>query len=245
MEDMWCSFIGWLKEWQTLAAGGFALIAAWVAWRQLNHQRKESKQLQNRRARACKAILPVDLNIFIEYLQECYTIAATIRCMRLNTDRRDTVNLHTLKTPRIPDRIMANIQALVEYLDEYNTSILIKVVQVYQVQNARFRHELEHIDEPWNDAGAWLDFNGTCGNLVFLHILIENIWPFARDEEEKIPLNFSEQKTQNALAVLESELPNDLRIDCSNEDEVKGAVLDYVVGAAKHHFRDLGCLASN
>ncbi len=246
-EEILCSFIGGLKEWQTLAAGVLALIAAGVAWKQLNHQREESERLQSGRVRACKAILPVDLDIFTDYLQECYKIAATLRCMRLNADRRDTVDLHALKTPRIPDRIMANMQMLIEHLDEDDASILIKVVQVYQVQNARFRGKLEHRDETWSTEATWLDFNEACRDLVFLYILTGNIWPFARRKKEKIPpLKFSEQEVDNSIAVLESELSStDLRIGYPDEDKVKKAVFDYVVGAAKLHFRDLGCLASN
>ena len=248
-----CSFISlsWLKEWQTLVAGVLALIAAggaaWQAWRQLDYQRKESARLHSGRVRARKAFLPVDLNVFTEYLQECYEIAAKIRCARLYAERRDTINLHALETPRLPDRIMANMQTLIEHLDEDDASILLTVVQVYQIQNARFHDKLKQRDETWNTRITWLDFHETCRDVVFLHVLIGNIWPFARMKREKIqPLKFSEEEVKNSILVLENGLSStDLRIDPFREDKVQKEMFDYVVCAVNYYFGDDGPITNS
>lgn len=232
MEETLGSFIGGLKEWQTLVAGVFALIAAGIAaiiaWKQLNHQREESERLQRRRVRACKAILPVDLDSFIDYLHECYKITATIR-MNLSAGGHDAVNWDELKTPRLPDRIMTNMQVLIEYLDEHNASILSEVLGVYQVQHTRFSGGSDNPRDLWDGEGAFND-------LVFLYLLIGNIYPFARGQKEKIALDFSEGAVQSALVVLDLELSTNQRIYRHNE-EVKNAVFDYVVAAAQCHFR--------
>ena len=246
-----CSLTEWLKEWQTLAAGVLALIAAvgaaWVAWLTLNYQRKESARLHSGRVRARKAFLPVDLQIFTEYLQECYEIAAKIRCARLYAERRDTINLHALETPCLPDRIMANMQTLIEHLDEDDASILLTVVQVYQIQNARFHDKLKQRDETWTTRITWLDFHETCRDVVFLHVLIGNIWPFARRKKEKIqPLKFSEEEVKNSILVLENGLSStDLRIDPSREDKVQKEMFDDVVGAVNYYFGDDGPITNS
>ena len=238
-------FLDWLKEWQTLVAGMLALIAAIGAARaamraaraakeQLNFQHEESASRQRRRAQACRAVLPVDLAAFMDYLEKCYRVAVMARrALRSYEENRGPAKptLEALEMPRIPDRIIANMQVLIEHLDEYNADIITKVLRVYQVQNARFEDALQFAKENCDSASAPFDMDETFKYTVFLFLLIENMWRFSRDEEEKIPpFIFSEEKACNALHVLEQILPVNDRID---HDE--RGIFDYVAAASKYY----------
>ena len=238
MEEMWCRFICCLKDWQVLAsgaiAGTLAIVAIFFSWKQLNYQQKESTRVLRRRVRASKALLSNDLGIFIEYLQECYKIAAEIR--------KGEKEVSALERPQLSERVLADLQTLIEHLDEgydKDANILIIAVQVYQVQNARFRSVLADVladmDDSLSEREAEEHFKDIARNVIFLYTLINSIFPFARDEQRNISLDFSDAAAANAFHVLESDLPNDLRLGLS-EDEMCTYMVDYVTKAAIYHF---------
>ena len=233
---MWCDFTCWLKDWQVLAsgavAGTLAIVAIIFSRIQLNYQRKESERALRRRIRASRAFLSVALDIFIEYLKECYTIGAEIR--------KGEKEVSALRAPPLSERALTNLQTLIEHLDEdyeKDVDILIKVVEIYQVQNARFRSVLAAAkDNSPSDREEY--FKNIGRNAVFLETIVDSIFPFARNKQKHISLDFSEAAAANSFHVLESELPSSLRLGLS-EDEMCTYMVDYVVNkAAMHHFPD-------
>ena len=224
----------WLKDWQTLAAGVLALMAAFIAWKQLDFQREESESRRRRRAQACRAVLPVDLSGFIRYLEECYRIAVEARHALISYEENRVLakpTLQALEMPWVPERIIANLQALIEHLDDYNAGIITKVLRVYQIQNDRFGDALRVARENCDGPSAPSDIDKTFNETVFLFLLIENMWPFSRGELEDIPsLTFSEEKACNALHVLEQSLSVDRRID---HDEKK--IFEYINKAYSYY----------
>ena len=237
MEEMWCDFICWLKDWQVLAsgliAGTLAYRATRIAWKQLNYQREESERALRRRIRASRTFLSVALDIIIEYLRDCYIIGAEIR--------KGEKEVSALRPPLLSERALINLQTLIEHLDEdyeKDVDILIKVVEIYQVQNARFRSVLAAAkDNSVSERGDWEHFKDIGRNAVFLYTLIDSIFPFARNKQKHITLDFSEAAAANSFLALESELPNDLR-EISSENEICAYMVDYVAKAARYHFPD-------
>ena len=235
-----------LKQWQTLTVGVLALIAAWVAGRaawaaaraareQLDFQREESESRQRRRSQACLAVLPVDLSGFIRYLEERYRIAVEARhALRSYEKNRGLakLTLQALEMPRVPERIITNLQALIEHLDDYNAGIITKVLREYQIQNDRFGGALRFARENCDSVSAPSDMDETFKGTVFLFLLIENMLPFARGERKEIPpFAFSEEKACNALHVLEQILPVEDRIDHDKE-----SIFEYIDKATKFYF---------
>lgn len=244
---MWESFLCGLKDWQVLAsgllAGTLASVAIYFSRRQLNYQRGESERVLRRRIRASRALLSNDLDSFIEYLTKCYKIATEIRKgeKKVSTPRTARLPARRTRPPRLPERVLTNLQTLIEHLDKdykNDAHILIKVASIYQVQNARFRTVLADAHDSRSEREDWEHFKDIGRNVVFLYTLIGNIFPFARDEQEHISLDFSETAAANSFHVLESDLSDDLRLGVS-EDEMCAYMVNYVTNqAAKHHFPD-------
>ena len=140
--------------------------------------------------------------------------------------------LQALEMPRVPERIIANLQALIEHLDDYNAGIITKVLRVYQIQNDRFGDALRVARENCDGPSAPSDIDKTFNETVFLFLLIENMLPFSRGKQEEIPsLTFSEEKAGNALHVLEQILPVENRIDHDKE-----SIFEYIDKANKFDF---------
>jgi len=222
----------------------FAFIAAVVAWMNLKHQQKESARALGRRIRANRALLPHSLSIFMRYLQECYTIAARIR----SEEGAPTTNQLTWKKmpwkkkiPPLSEQVLDDLRTLIAHLDEdydKDAGILIKVLQVYQVQRDRFESVLADMDDDTlvgQDTEEYFKRMGR--DVVFLHVLIESLFSFAREEQPHITLDLSEGAAARAFRILESHLPSDLLVGFS-EGEMCTYMVDYVGKAVQRHFPD-------
>ncbi len=218
-----------------------AIFAIRFSRKQLNYQQEEAKQVLRRRMRASRALLSNDLDSFIEYLKECYTIAAEIRKgeKKVSTPRDPRLPAR-IRIPRLPERVLTNLQTLIEHLDndyKNDADILIQMASIYQEQNARFRDVLAHTNDSMGARDDEENFKDIGRNAVLLYTLIDSIFPFARHEQEHISLNFSEKAAANSFHVLESELPNNLRLGVP-DDELCAYMVGYVTQAAKYRFPD-------
>ena len=188
-------FITCLKEWQTLVAGLLALAAAIIAWRQLNFQRQESESRRRRREMAYRAVLPVDLATFMDYLEDCYEAAV----IALQMMRPEGAGSETFNIPKLPDRLIPNLQNLIEQLDKHNADAIAEILKSYQLQNSRLRAALENFNSENSDAAIEATFQDT----VRLWLLVDGVFPFSRDEEKTIPpFSLSEAEVKRALVFL-------------------------------------------
>ena len=233
-------FFCWLKQWQTLAAGVLALIAAGAAaraaWKQLDFQREESESRRRRRARACLAVFPLDLSVFINYLKECHKVAVRTRHdLRSYWETQEISFKEAVivrKMPSGPDRAIANMQFLIEHLDEYNADIIAKVLRVYQVQRTRFEDALQSAKETRDTESDPEIMDQTFKDTVFLFLLIENMLPFAREEKARIsPFTVSEKLASRALYQLEMNLPVEKRTDLDDARKI----FEYAGKAYSYH----------
>jgi len=204
----------WLKEWQTLTAGILALLAAGVTvgvmMRQVHLQkiqtdktRQESEDRRQRRLAACRAAMPADLSSILGYTHDCaHIIGTALKILRKEEERRE------LACPTLPERVIGNLQQLVEHIDREGANAIADLLSCYQVQYARLSAELGYFNSPHRVGRHRImtedNIEFTVEQTVLLFLLAESMFDFARRKAEKIPQrNFDETRVANALNVLE------------------------------------------
>ena len=206
--------IDFLRDWQTLVAGGLALFAAGVTVRvmmrqvriqksQLDTVRKESEEQRQRRLIACRAVMPADLSSIIQYAHSCALTSGTaLRMVRGEEERGE------LSCPSLPGRVVSNLQQLIEQLDEQNAHSIADLLACYQIQYARLVGEFGYFNSPERLGTHRIitedNIEFTLEQTVRLFLLAESMFKFARREEQNIPVRkFTKDQVQNALSVLE------------------------------------------
>lgn len=185
------TWIGQIKEWQTLIAGVLALagaaLAVWIGRRQIKAADNRAVDARERKFMATRAILPEDLSTICAYTDQCAGIVhAAIKSHRKTHESPDDVQM-----PSLDGRVTTNLQQLIEHLDKENARRVAELLRCYQVQRARFEGAVSD----------WTRHNAGRGHVSFSqsnmeHPLIEtiqlrihanNMFGFARDEEKDIP----------------------------------------------------------
>ena len=199
-----------LEDWQTLVAGILALIAAIVTVRimmrqvriqksELDTARRESEEQRQRRLIACRAVMPADLSSIIQYAQDCAFASGTaLQMLRGEEERR------AFSCPSLPDRVVSNLQQLIEQLDEENANSIADLLSCYQVQHARLAGEFGYFNSPERLGTHRImtenNFEFTLEQTVRLFLLAESMFKFARRDELNIPeAKFTQDRVQNAL----------------------------------------------
>ena len=202
-------FLNCLKEWQTLAAGLLAVIAAigtmCVVWKQLNFQKRQSKERLRRRQLACRAALPDDLSTIIGYLKDCSCAVTTALLQKLEPEAKRTV----IESPKLEDRVIKNLQDLIEHIvDERNAIAIAEILRIYQIQYSRLSWMLAKFNHPNRNGIVTITTKQNIEDVVpcivklFLHV--ESAFPFSRNEVETIPkLQIREEDSDRALFALE------------------------------------------
>ncbi|MDT0619892.1 hypothetical protein RM531_15575 [Salinisphaera sp. P385] len=188
-------------EWQTLIAGVLALSGAaatvWTLHRQMQHQREMlDKQIQHqweqhedqrrRQARAARAMLPEDLSAICEYARDCGQLIHTAYCDYPDHDRVAEFG----PIPTLSDRVLANLQQLIEHLDESDADKLADLLECFQVQKGRFFDALQTWKKAREDgSGPALSHKHIEHPLIetiVLYLLSEHCLGFARRESSHI-----------------------------------------------------------
>jgi low affinity Fe/Cu permease len=194
--------LGFVETWQTLIGAVVALFAALMTIQVIRQQissadarSREQAQEQKirvedsrrRKSLAARALLPVDLSEAISYAEDC---------SRLITEAIGV--FHSLSSPPVglacpalPERIISNMQELIEHLPDSDAQALADMMGCYQVQRSRISGEFNE----WNrgpTTGRMKVY--TLNNIEFLmletiklHLLAENIFEFARRKVDTIP----------------------------------------------------------
>lgn len=203
-----------MKDWQTLTTGILALFAAGatvavmmrqvrIQKTQLDSQIRESEERRRRRLMACRAVLPADLSSVCRYARDCALVVGTALQMLRGIEERAPLSYSSL-----PDRVSANLQNLIEQLDDENADAIADLLACYQVQYARFAGEIDNFNAP-NRQGVHRittenNIEFTVERTVRLYLLAENMFGFARNLVEEIPPpDFNEEKVAHALMALE------------------------------------------
>ena len=199
-----------LKDWQTLIGAGLALVVAVATiltmWsttnKQLKAQKNEAKKQRERRRLACRAVMPADLSTIVQYAEGCAELALKIReIVNTRAERQE------LECPLLPERVIANLQMLIEQLEEENANAVAELLSCYQVQRARLNGLIETYNHP-DRFGTWrlltidnVDF--TFEQTLELHLRATTAFDFARRKTDQIPVpRYAQETVENSLAAL-------------------------------------------
>jgi hypothetical protein len=130
----------WLKDWQTLVAGIFAVAAAAVSAYLLNRQTRQTERLarndwQSRRE-ATRSVLPIGLAEIDEYARDCGR--AMLAILALPNGPVSAATLAGLpKVPSLPERAIQLLREMTELSDPDEAAVIAQIPALMQYQWAR------------------------------------------------------------------------------------------------------------
>ncbi len=202
-----------LNQWQTLAAGllalGAAIATVCVLVRQLKLQKRQLDTLEEaarenwqRKLLARRAVLPADLSEIMRFAEECAgTVVVAMHMLRGDVER-ELLDLHYL-----PDRVVGNLQALIEQLEDSDANKIADLLACYQVQIARLNGELAIFNYPDRFGNTRIiteqNLEFTLEKIVEIFLLAEKMFRFARREDHELPEpQFTPEDVNQAIARL-------------------------------------------
>ena len=173
-----------------------------VVWKQLNFQKRQSKERLRRRQLACRAALPADLSTIIRYLEDCSCAVTTALRQKLEPQEKRTV----IEIPRLEDRVIKNLQDLIEHIvDERNAEAIVEILRIYQIQYSWLSWMLAGFNHP--NRNRIVTIEDVVPRIVKLFLHVESALPFSRNEVETIPkLQIREEDIDRAFLALELQL---------------------------------------
>lgn len=203
--------LDWLYKWQTLTGAVIALAAAVLTVcvmhvntsRQLRAQAQADDESRKRRLRACRAVMPADLSAIVTYTEECGKVSAEM----FNAVRDDT-SRDPVVCPQLPERVVANLQMLIEQLDTVEADALADMLACYQVQHARLSSLVETYNHPHRFGRHTIlttdNVEFTFEQTVELHLRAAGAFDFARRRGDAIKTPpYTAKEVASTLANLE------------------------------------------
>jgi len=147
--------------------------------------------------------MPADLSSIIQYTHDCAdTVGIAIQLLRNKEKRKD------LTCPKLPDRVIGNLQQLIEQLDDQGADSIADLLSCYQIQYSRLSSELGRFNSPERLGTHRImteqNMEFTLEQTVKLFLLAESMFKFARRVEENIPEpKFNREQVNNAINILE------------------------------------------
>ena len=201
-----------LKDWQTLIGAVLALGAAFFTIqamrsttdKQLQAQKDEAKQQRERRLLACLAVMPADLSAIVQYAKNCAERSLTIRAaVAARAEDREQ-----LECPLLPERVIANLQMLIEHLDEDNAKAVADILPCYQVQRARLDDLIDIYNRPNRNGTRHLlgvdNVDFTFEKTLELHLRATTAFDFARQKTNQVPVPpYTQDTVTNSLVLLD------------------------------------------
>ncbi len=152
-------FWQFVDHWQTLSAGGAALLAAGVTTivlicqiRQTAHHADDQRQ---RRARAALAVLPLALSELQQYARSCIRALYELRPYFQHHGSLDRAQadkcLSAWPSPRLPEDVLSVLKEYIEFSDKAPVeaaSTLIRRLQVQQSRLTEYASRLRLLDHP-------------------------------------------------------------------------------------------------
>lgn len=183
-------FIECLNEWQTLVAGILAFLAAAATvgalWCQIRAEKLKHRDLLQRQLQATRAVLPADLSEICHYSTLC---AQAIRGA-LQHFKEQAAPPSDLTSPVLPERVVGNLQRLIEHLNQQDADNVADMLCCYQVQHARFRGAVEEWSRP-PTKGVTISYSRSniehlLPETVRLYLLAENMFDFSRRKADHV-----------------------------------------------------------
>jgi hypothetical protein len=106
--------------------------------------------------------------------------------------------------PSLPERVIDNLQRLIESLDEEDAEIFVELISCYQIQKSRMKEAVSRYDgkSSFYDGHIMTEgnFNFTFIKTFELYLRAEKIFPFARKEIDAVPLFTVDRRDVEMLA---------------------------------------------
>lgn len=165
VETVAVNYIDLLKEWQTLVAGGMALIGALITTVILisQHSFEKRKYKEDRRKTEfyMRSLIPDALSTLLSYSEECF------RYVHDETD-----------LPNKPNEAIAILKENIKYSDSKTSKSLFKIVSFYQVHNSRL--------DSYEDNIAMNKKESMFYDIALLYHYFSNLFAYARNEEKSV-----------------------------------------------------------
>lgn len=227
-------------KWQTLISGflavGAAIGTAWVivqqirssehgVEKQIQAQREISVALTERKLLASRAVFPTDLSTVMDYAEEsAKAITQGILYVRARAAAPPEITL----TP-LPDRVISNLQNLIEHLDKDSAIVVADLLGCYQIQYSRLSGVISDIRNPTVGLATRItteqSFDGPILSTLELSARAELLFSFARRQVDKASLSPYQQGDFLSIA---------FRLDLS--DVVNGPELNQLTSLLERRF---------
>ena len=190
-------FIQGLYNWQTAVGAGFALLGAWLLWRQIQAAEQHEAERQRRRFAAARATLPHILSEVVTYLDS----AMEWMCAA-HTDACQSKPL--ADPPLFPPTIIAALERMIEATSvDQAAKACITLLRELQTFRARIQG-VARANRSANNirVGLHLELEGHMIQAAEIHRRVELLYPFARDEDDQVPEQNAETYLFKSLSLL-------------------------------------------
>ena len=179
----------WVYHYQTLIAGGLALVAAFFTVlfipRQIAVSESQHREILSRQYRSVRASLPFALSQLNSYAEECSQLLQSI----MQGKEEDEDLEMEIECPSLPETSAKTITELIALASENDARKLQALVRFMQIQNSRLTSKFLELS-PSNSPGSIVikqnlrhDVLDTCILLKMTNLF----YPFARWEVDEVP----------------------------------------------------------
>ena len=163
------SFWEFLDAWQTLIAGGLALVGAistvLVLRKQIKSHEDEFEHIQLKKALASRSTLPDALSRLCKYTEECIEFLTS-------SDSEAVI-------PEAPQDAIDKFKTAIEFIDDHSGKAFYEMVVDYQIYRSRLinrtRRELRN------------NFQDHAYDTIHFRCLLNRVFEYCRNEEETTP----------------------------------------------------------
>ena len=183
---------GYIREWQFQIAGLLILLSGVIFIKAIDRQIKlqefKSEDRRQRLGRVYRASMPEDLDAICSYAIR----SSQVMCeAALIVDAKEAGTLNSsakgrqgrMRCPILPDRVLENLNGLVENLDDDGAEPIAELVVCYHTQHAGLASALENLNQVDLEkitSSKSINFNPVFKNTLELYLRAKSIIKFER-----------------------------------------------------------------
>jgi hypothetical protein len=134
----------WIKDYQTLIGGVFALVAAAVSIHFINIQVKQAeffRQDEIERERfAARPLLSFELVKLLEYSETCFRELRSVHEKLIVSGKNEVELPLSVKTPALPDAVFEPLRQHLKFATPSAILVVSKLLRKLQIQHSRYRN---------------------------------------------------------------------------------------------------------
>lgn len=178
-----------LFEWQTLASGILAIVAALVGsvllYRQINQADRLEKKRAERRFAAIRATLPLVLKEICDFARRM--LDELVRAREVRPDVSVGPVSEDYDPPEIALHLVSSLQEIIEATDSpWVVDWICEIIREIQILSSRSRSLQDATDMRYNSSVP-SNIDEYIVQAARLHVITSNLYPFARGETDQPP----------------------------------------------------------